>query len=218
MDIQTGLEYLLKNGGPDGVKPIAFAKVDVKNVAEVQAALAIFGSLWVGITVLDQNMQQFDEGVDWTKIPGAQVDGGHAILAGGYTSRDFRFITWGEETGLALSFWQGEVQGYQLVEEAWVVVWPEHLGSRQFLDGVSLVQLASEYQALTGKTLYLPIVPTPAPTPAPTPTPTPTPAPLTDADALLAAEARSWTATKKRLATNRQMADALTAWLSAKGL
>jgi hypothetical protein len=45
MDIQTGLEYLSANGGLDGVKAVAFAMVDANNLAETEAALAIFGSI-----------------------------------------------------------------------------------------------------------------------------------------------------------------------------
>src|ERR1700689_5048209 len=41
MDIQTLLEYLVATGGPDGVKALGFAAVDVKNPAEVKAAIAI---------------------------------------------------------------------------------------------------------------------------------------------------------------------------------
>jgi len=155
MEVQTGLEYLHANGGPDGVKAVAFAKVDHTKISEVDAALAIFGGLWLGITVLDANQQQFAEGKAWTDVRGSKIDGGHAILAGGFTS-DVRFITWAKETEFAPSFWNGSVDNTPLVEEAWAVIWPEHLGSKEFLQGVDLTQLAADYQALTGSTLSLP--------------------------------------------------------------
>lgn len=204
MDIQTGLEYLHAHGGPDGVKPVAFAKVDVTNKDEVEAALAVFGALWLGVVVLDANMQQFDNGQPWTLVNNASIDGGHAILGGGYDPR-VKFITWGTETEFDDSFWTGSLQGYKLVEEAWVVIWPEHLGSKEFLASIDVQGLATAYQELTGKTLNVP-------------TPTPSPSPLTDPDAVLAVAARSWTATRKRMPTNVAMADALKAWLSAKAL
>jgi hypothetical protein len=155
MDVQTGLEYLHAHGGPDGVKAVAFAKVDHTKIAEVDAALAIFGGLWLGITVLDANQTEFSEGKPWTDVHNSQIDGGHAILAGGYVPQ-VTFVTWGKETKFASSFWKGVVQGAPLVEEAWVVVWPEHLGSKAFLEGVDLSKLASDYQALTGSALALP--------------------------------------------------------------
>ena len=48
MDIQTLLAYLVKTGGPDGVKALGFAAVDYTNPAEVKAAIAIFGAVWTG--------------------------------------------------------------------------------------------------------------------------------------------------------------------------
>lgn len=156
MDIQTGLEYLHANGGPDGVKAVAFAKVDHTNLDEVKAALAIFGSLWLGIMVLAANQEEFSEGRAWTDVAGSSIESGHAILGGGYTARDIKFITWAKETEFARSFWNGEVQGTQLVEEAWVVIWPEHLGATEFEQAIDRTQLASAYQALTGQPLVLP--------------------------------------------------------------
>jgi hypothetical protein len=154
MDIQTGLEYLHGTGGPDGVKAVAFAKVDHTKMDQVKAALAIFGGLWLGIQVLDANQKQFEEGKAWTDVPGSKIDGGHAILGGGYGT-DIRFITWARETKFAMSFWNGVVQGNALVEEAWAVIWPEHLGTREFEQGVNQAQLAADYLALTGSPLPL---------------------------------------------------------------
>ena len=102
MDIQTGLEYLHANGGPDGVKAVAFAKVDHTNLDEVKAALAIFGGLWLGIQVLAANQKEFGEGQAWTDVARSPIDGGHAILGGGYdTTGDVKFITWAQETEFA---------------------------------------------------------------------------------------------------------------------
>ena len=155
MDVQTGLEYLHTTGGPDGVKAVAFAKVDHTDIAEVQAALAIFGGLWLGVQVLAANQDEFKQGRPWTDVAGSPIDGGHAILGGGYTSRDVKFITWATETEFARSFWNGAVQGTPLVEEAWVVIWPEHLGTMAFEQGVDQAQLAADYQALTGQQLVI---------------------------------------------------------------
>jgi hypothetical protein len=157
MDIQTGLEYLHATGGPDGVKAVAFAKVDHTDIAEVKAALAIFGGLWLGIQVLAANQDEFSQGQPWTDVKGSPIDGGHAILGGGYdTASDVKFITWAKETEFAGSFWNGVVHHTPLVEEAWVVIWPEHLGTTAFEQGVDQAQLAADYQALTGQQLVIP--------------------------------------------------------------
>jgi hypothetical protein len=155
MDIQTGLEYLHDSGGPDGVKVVAFAQVNHADLAEVRAALAIFGGLWLGIEVLDANQQEFADGQPWTDVHGSPVDGGHAILGGGY-EKGVKFITWAQETRFASSFWNGKVQGTPLVSEAWAAIWPEQLGTAAFEQGVDQAQLAADYQALTGAPLALP--------------------------------------------------------------
>jgi hypothetical protein len=208
MDIQTCLEYLAKTGGPDGVKAIAFAKVDPRNLDEMKAAIAIFGGLWLGVDVLEANMSEFDSGKPWDYVAGSPLAGGHSILGGGYTDNakdDIKFITWGAETSFTDAFVAHEFG------EAWVVIWPEHLGSRAFLEGVDMVTLAADYTALTGKPF--PVAPTPQPAPAPVPAPTPT----TDADTTLANAVRVW-AFARHSGANRIAALAVQAWLKAKNL
>jgi len=164
MDIQTALEYLVSHGGPDGVKAVAFAKVDTSNLEEVKAALAIFGTLWTGIVVQDANETQFSKGQVWDYVPSSPDAGGHSIMSGGYLGQaasDVRFITWATETGFTDNYWAHKV------EEAWVVIWPEHLGTASFMAGVNIAQLAQDYQAITGKTLTIPNTPPPNPTPTP---------------------------------------------------
>jgi hypothetical protein len=175
MDIQTCLEYLHNTGGPDGTKVVAFAQVDLSNLEEVRAALAIFGCLWIGINVQQANMTQFYQGQPWDYVSGSPKDGGHSVIGGGYTgqaSNDVRFITWAQETGFTDIFWNKQV------EEVWAVVWPEQLGSVEFQQGIDLNKLAADYKALTGNDLNVtpaPQPPPPAPSPFPTPNPTPGP-------------------------------------------
>lgn len=169
MDIQTLLEYLVKVGGPDGVKAVAFAKVDYTNTQEFEAALAIFGGVWTGVNVLQANMDEFGHGQPWDYVPGSPLDGGHSVLSGGYTP-DVRFITWAQETEFTPAFVANQV------EECWVVVWPEHLGTAQFEAGIDQAALANAYEELTGKPF--PVQPTPTPTPVPVPPPAPGPAPV----------------------------------------
>ena len=203
MNIQTGLEYLHAHGGPDGVKPVAFAKVNPRDLAEVQAALAIFGCLWLGILVQEANQEEFSQGQPWTDVAGSPIDGGHAVLAGGYTP-GVKFITWGTETDLATSFWNGsDPQDGPLVEEAWAVIWPENLGTRAFEEGIGTAALAQAYQELTGKTL-------PLPPPAPTPPPTPAPA------VFPAASANAWLA-QHHSGPGVTFASDLRAWMTQSG-
>jgi hypothetical protein len=162
MDIQTLLEYLSAAGGPDGAKAVAFASVNPADPDEVKAAIAIFGYVWTGITVSQANEQEFGAGQPWDWDASSPDEGGHSVVTGGYGSPgagplggDERFITWAAETSFTDSFWANAV------EEAWVVIWPEHLGTREFLQGVDLSALAADYQQITGRALPLPPAPSP---------------------------------------------------------
>ena len=154
MNIQIGLKSLVEQGGPDGTRALAFAKVDVNIVQDVQAALATFGSLWLGIKVLDSNMQEFDDGKPWTVSGDASKFDRHAVLAGGYNP-EVQFVTWGQTASFSQGYWKMK----DMIEEAWVVIWPEHVGTRRFMVGVNFQQLAKEFHELTDRTLDFPVAP-----------------------------------------------------------
>lgn len=188
------LDHLHKNGGPDGVKVIAYGTIDPQNVQAVERAIGAFGGVWVDILVQPGNQDEFDRGQAWTNT-GEQPEGGHAVLAGGYVPQR-KFITWAAETEFADSFWAGKVGSDALVERVYLVVWPEH-ASRRFVQSETGQLLASQYQALTGKTLVWPGAPTPTPTPTPTPAPTPGPGAPFPVSAEVAARIRSAAARAK---------------------
>jgi hypothetical protein len=222
MDIQTALECLHAHGDKyfDGVKPIAFAKVDPTDVEQCEAAIAIFGGLWTGVLVTDANMRQFDAGEDWDVASGARIEGGHSIITGAYTGQDsLGFVTWAEVTEFTKEFWLANV------EEAWVVVWPENLGTRQFQQGVDHEALVTAYHDLTGKTLPVPpdpapqpepTPPAPGPEPAPEPSPTPAPTDQDPDDVKLASAAYEWLQ-HGHSGVNRIFATKVAGWLDAKG-
>lgn len=168
MDIQTLLEYLVKHGGPDGVKALGFAKVDPTNAEEVKAAIAIFGALWTGIVVQQANETEFAERKPWDYHRSSPDVGGHSVLTGGYGAPgagplggDERMETWAEETSFTDRYWNRKV------EEVWVVIWPEHLKHPDFLAGVDLAAFAAAYTAVTGRPFPVDVPPQPGPAPSP---------------------------------------------------
>lgn len=170
MDIQTLLEYLHKVGAPDGKKVLAFAKVDPTAADEVKAAISIFTFVWTGLIVQQANEDEFAEGKPWDYHRSSPDAGGHSVITGGYGAAgdgplggDERFITWAQETSFTDRYWSRKV------EEAWVVIFEEHLEHPAFQEGVDLAALAADYTALTGKPF--PVVVPPVPTPPPSPTP-----------------------------------------------
>jgi hypothetical protein len=165
MELQALLEYLNKTGGADGVKAVAFAKVHPQDLEEIKAAIAIFGTLCLGIAVQEANDEQFSRGLPWDYVPNSYIAGYHAVLGGGYSPnafRDVEFITWARQTAFTDAFW------LNLVFEAWAVIFPENLGTKQFQAGIDLTKLADAYLAITDRPLPLP---TPPPIPVPPPLP-----------------------------------------------
>jgi hypothetical protein len=85
--------------------------------------------------------------------------------------------------------------------ECWIPILRQHLGTKQFIEGIDYAKLKAAYEALTGRTDFppqpAPVPPAPGPTPdpvppAPTPTPTPTPIPTPVAHKVDVKEVGSW--------------------------
>jgi hypothetical protein len=205
---------------------VVYAQVNVANLDEVYAAIAIFGTLHLGVDLHLAQQAQTDAGGPWDYVASSGDWGGHAVLGGFYTSDttagrpDVSVITWGKPLGTTDAFWKNQAQ------EAWVVIWPEHLSQQSFLAGVDQAKLAADYQALTNQPL--PVPPSPAPVP-PGPIPVPpgpvppapggliTPGQVT-ANANLASAAHQYIRAPHVWAQNTRMATQLTSWLKTWGL
>jgi hypothetical protein len=214
VDMQTMLEAAA-SGGFAGVKPLGFAKVDPSSLEQVRAAIAVFGSVLLGVNL--EVAQQTQTGHGFWDYQQSGEWGGHAVVAGRYSPAsppaqvglvldEVGVVTWARVVDVSDAFLTHQL------EEAWVVIWPEHLGSRTFLEGVDLAALAADYRALTGRPFPGAVPPSPQPVP-----PGPAPQPVVTADEALAAAAGPWL-TLHHTGTNRRMADALRAWIDAKGL
>lgn len=162
--MQTMLEALL-SGGLGGHRPMAFAKIAAGDMDTLDKAIAIFGAVNLG---LDLSVAQQTQRV-WSHVAGSAPWGGHAVLAGRYANPDgddndrSGIITWAEVVDMDRGFVHAQE------DECWVIIWPEHLGSAAFLEGVDVRALASAYEELTGRPFPVPAEPVPAPEPAPAP-------------------------------------------------
>jgi hypothetical protein len=232
VDMQTMLEALLAEGIGDGnggkILPVAFAKVDVKSDAELEAAASIFGGALWGVTLdVAQQAQTDAQPPKWDYKP-SNVWGGHAILNGAYETGALEDVeSWAKRVETTAAF-----RSHQL-EEAWVVVWPWNLEHPAFLEGVDVAALAAAYKALTGKELPIPApspipvppAPTPAPPapPAPVPPAPPAPAPPTPSVEPSAADRALWEATKgwvqgRHSTGTKPVAARMAAWAKTLGL
>lgn len=211
VDMQTMLEFWHQHGaGHDEngqpIKPIAFAKVDVTNDAELNAAAALGGLLW-GVSLETAQQTQTDARPPKWDYQKSSPWGGHAIYEGEYdeqTQLD-HVISWQIDVQVTKPF-----RGKQL-EEAWLVILPWHVAHPKFFNVVDASALASAYQSVTGKTLVVP--PSPAPSPSPSP---PVPAP-SNADQALWDAIKKWVNGRHSSATKAVAAD-IAAWATEKGL
>lgn len=164
------MDELLRNGIA-GHKPLAFAKIAAGDTDTLMKAIAIFGGVLLG---LDLKVAQQTQRT-WDHVAGSEEWGGHAVLAALYRDPDgvsedrIGIITWAHSLTTTRRFIDLQE------DEAWVLIWPEHLSDRTFLEGVDVNALASAYQELTGDSFPLPDPPAPEP-PAPAPAPAVPPA------------------------------------------
>jgi hypothetical protein len=206
--MQDVLGYWRKTG-VGGHKILAFAQVDVANLAEVYAALYLFGHVYVGVNLPNAAVTQFDKGQPWTVATddGGEA-GGHCINLGWRNGTTMKAITWGRVQGLDEAWWQ------RYAEEAWVVAdqdWITKTGGSP--EGLDVQALGAAFTDLTHQPSPF-VVPVPGPSPAPIPTPVPV---VDDVDRTLAAAVKTWAGARHR-GTTRQVAKAIETWLAAKHL
>jgi hypothetical protein len=161
VDMKTMLSAVVK-GGVGGTKALGFAAVDVTNSEELKAAVDIFGSLHIAVDLQVAQQTQTDAG-EWTYSSSGEW-GGHAILVVKYGPSEKFVWTWEELVGFDATF-----EAHQL-QEAYVVIWPEHEQNPALYESMNMPAFAQAYQAITGRP-YPGAVTPPAPTPAPTPVP-----------------------------------------------
>lgn len=187
--------------GVGGHKATVFAQVDHANATELKQAVDLLGAVGLGITVTQDMMDAFNAGQPWSTATGEQL-GGHAVPIVGYDADFVYVVTWAKVQKMTWACYA------VVTEEAWAAVLPEWF-SAAGLDptGLDLYGLGEEFAGLTGGQ---------NPFPAPTPTPTPGPAPVS-ADETLAEAATPWLG-HRHTGDNKVMAEAIEAWISAKGL
>ena len=100
-----------------GNKISAYAPVNIKNRAEMQAAIYLFGSVYLGVEMPKSAEQQFESHQPW-HLDGREEEpaGGHCVVATGYNRFGIDIITWGATESMTWSWWE------EYGSEAWVVI------------------------------------------------------------------------------------------------
>jgi len=228
VDMTVMLSALLKNGlavthgdgSTEVIRPVCFAAHSA-DISTVRAVTAIMGGSPFGVDLdVAQQAQTGAHPPLWDYQAGSGEWGGHAIMAGSYTSSaaahtaDESVITWAEKCGTTDAFLAAQLA------ECYALIWQPLWDDDTFSAGIDKAALAADYEAVTGRKFPLP-VPAPAPAPAP-PAPPPAPVPpggggADAADTALWAEVHHWT-TAGHMGANRHAAAAVRRWARAKGL
>ncbi len=100
----------------------AYAPVDYTSIIELHQAIAYYGGAYLGIACPESAQQDFSEGTPWVYDPSSPIEGGHCIVALGYTSNAMLCSTWGGIAEVTYPFLA------HYLDESWAVI------SEQFME------------------------------------------------------------------------------------
>ena len=128
-----------KKRGLGGHKLLAFANAKPSNLAEVKAAINLFGGLYIGVALpVTAQTQNVWELVSKTGAGAPGSWGGHCVYVTGYDASGFTCITWGQLKKMTVAFWNA------YVDEAHALLSPDWLGVKGTPNGFNLAQLVSD--------------------------------------------------------------------------
>lgn len=111
----------------------AYASIETRDTAAMQATIRAFGQVGLGIRFPTSAMQQFPHA--WRVVPGAQIEGGHAILGVRPLASGIDIDTWAHE----LEAMTGFLQTY--ADEAQAIIIPEFLKAGHTPEGLDVAAL-----------------------------------------------------------------------------
>lgn len=79
-----------------GEKIAAYAPVRLGDIIGLHQAIALYGGAYLGVALPASAQDQFRDGQTWTVVPGSPIEGGHCIVAVGYTPGAVAIVTWGK--------------------------------------------------------------------------------------------------------------------------
>jgi hypothetical protein len=105
-----------------GEEIAAYAPVDTKDIVGLHQAVAFYGGAYLGIACPESAQQQFAANQPWTYVPKSPIEGGHCIVALGYTDTALLCATWGGIAEVTYPFLA------HYMDEAWAII------SHQFVE------------------------------------------------------------------------------------
>jgi len=124
----------------NGDELLAYVSIDPKNHIAVKQAIRLFGGVYLGFTVTENCIQQFDAKKPWTTGP--LTNDGHAVFAVGYDDLHLTVLTWGSTQEGTWAWWD------QCVDECYALLPPEAKNA-SFAPGFDFAQLEADLKAVT---------------------------------------------------------------------
>ena len=127
-----------------GHKLVAFADPLVSNLTQIQQSIALFGGVYIGVS-LPITAQTQDV---WDVVPGASAKtkkgswGGHCVFVPQYDQNGFTCITWGQLKTMTTAFWK------KYVDEAHALLGQDWLTSKGSVAGFDQAALTADLQAI----------------------------------------------------------------------
>lgn len=97
-------------------KIAGYAPVHPSNLVELHQAIAFYGGSYLGVACPASAQDQFANGQPWTYVPGSPIEGGHCIVAVGYSQTALLCVSWGALVEVTYGFLA------HFCSEAWAVL------------------------------------------------------------------------------------------------
>lgn len=120
----------------------AYAPVHYQNIVELHQAVAFYGGAYLGIACPESAQQQFANNEPWTYDPTSPIEGGHCIVALGYTSTALLCATWGGIAEVTYPF----LANY--LDEAWACVPHQFVAHHGDGKGIDIRALTADLDSL----------------------------------------------------------------------
>jgi hypothetical protein len=158
----------------NGDKIGAFSEIDLTKPDQIKQGLYLFNGLYIGIQCPDSAQKQFENNEVWTVVPGATIEGGHAIILVGFDEKYFYGVSWGSLITIDPEF----ITTY--MDEAYAIIDKDYLTGDKTAEGFDIETLVADIKAISDGTYNIdPNIINPQPLPTPTPGPVPQPKKLT---------------------------------------
>jgi hypothetical protein len=125
-----------------GNRIAGYAPVRPGDVEGLHQAIAFYGAAYLGVALPASAQQQFANGAPWTVVPGSPIEGGHCVLAVGYSQSAVYVVSWGQTVAVSYP-WLAKY-----LTETWAILPSEFVEAGHGPGAIDLVSLRRDLDAL----------------------------------------------------------------------